>query len=283
MNLKKNYKHILIILVIFSILLVAMFCAISDYHRTPGYNIEPPIRPWQIIDPQSEYGMELTSIAEKAIEDEDFDNNYTSIQNIVQYAPNAVRLKFQSSKSFSSSQVYACGEFADTGTITFFEPDLDVYDVYNYHMGIYGNHLPENRRKYSKSFSGTIQKSGWGKDYNYRINGDSIELIDPATDNIVFILPDYKVNLYEDRNDTITEKINSEYPFARQLLSVGGEKPYAVIDLTQETKESWIVLDVFFDKEELYLLHTEEITQDIYNVVISHTVKYYNEEETAQD
>lgn len=98
----------------------------------------------------------------------------------------------------------------------------------------------------------------------------------------MFILSDYKVNLYEDRNDTITEKINSEYPFARQLLSVGEEKPYAVIDLTQETKESWIVLDVFFDKEELYLLHTEEITQDIYNVVISHTVKYYNEEETAQ-
>ncbi|WMW25452.1 hypothetical protein RE474_01650 [Methanolobus sediminis] len=285
MNLKNNYKHTLIILVIISILFVAMFCAISAYHRTSGYSSEIPIRPWNIIDPQSEYGIELTYIAEKAIEKECFDTNYISIQNIVQYAPNApnaAMLKFQSAKVLSSAKIYSCEDFADTGTITFFEPDLDVYDVYNYHMGIYENHLLENRRKYSKNVSGTIQKSGWGKDYNYRINGDSIELIDPVTNDIVFILPDYEVILKENRNSTITEKINSEYPFAQQLLPVDEEKPYAVIDVTQETKESWLVLDACFDEEELYLLHTGEITQDIYNVVISHTVRYYDEEETVE-
>lgn len=278
MGVKKNYKFTLSIVLIFSVLLVAMACAISDYHRTPAYNIDPPVRSWHLVDPQSEYGIELTAIAEKTIEEEGIDTSYIAIQNIVQDHPDSIRLRFQGAKIFSSAVIYSYEDLADEGTITFFEPDLDIYSVYNYHLGIYGNHLPENRRKYGQNVESIPQTSGWGKDCNYRINGDSIELTDPATNNVIFILSDHKVIQDESRTGTITEKVNSEYAFARQLLPVDEEKPYMVIDVTEETKESWSTIEVYFYEGKLYALYIKEGTQDIYNVEISHTVRYYDEE-----
>ncbi|SFM57241.1 hypothetical protein [Methanolobus profundi] len=278
MNLKMDYKFKLRIVVIISILLVAMVYAISDHHMILGYNNEPPVRPWNIIDPQSEYGIELISIAEKAIEKEGIDTNYIAIQNIAQIYPDNIRLRSQGANIFSSAVIYSYGDLADEGTIKFFEPDLDIYNVYNYHLGIYGNHLPENRGKYSKNVASIPQTSGWGKDYNYRINGDSIELTDPVTNNIIFILSDHKIVQDESRTGTITEKVNSEYAFARQLLPIDKEKPYMVIDITGETKENWSTMDVYFHEGQLYSLYIEEGTRDIYNVAISHTVIYYDEE-----
>lgn len=234
------------------------------------------------MDPQSEYAKELTSIAEKAMEEEEgIDTNYITVQTIVQDPPYAIRIRFQSAKSLSGAQVYSCGDLADTGTITFFEPHPDIYNIYNYHLGIYDNYLPENREKYSKNLANIPESSGWGKDYTYNIQGNSIELTDPETNDIMYVLPDYKVIKVESRTATITEKINSKYAFAQQLLPAGEEKPYVVID-AEETKESGLTMDVYFDDGQLFLLYMEDETQDMYDVSISHTLRYYSEERAVR-
>ncbi|MCQ6962302.1 hypothetical protein [Methanolobus chelungpuianus] len=124
---------------------------------------------------------------------------------------------------------------------------------------------------------------GQGKDYKYNIQGNSLELIDPLTNKIMFVLSDYTVILDENKVETVANEINSKYAYAQQPLPIDEEKPYIIMDVTMNDEDSWLSIDVDFYKEQLYSLHVEEGINEVtkagfHKTSVIHSVKYYNNE-----
>ncbi|MDY0387379.1 MAG: hypothetical protein RBT65_09685 [Methanolobus sp.] len=243
MEIKKSHKIVFIGIVVLSILLVTAVHAISEAHKTV------------VIDSQSDYGRELTSMAENAIEEEGIDTKYLFLKTIYYESADNIMLRFGGAKRFSNGVVYSHANLGEDETVTFFAADLDRYGVYTYYV------QPENGRISNKNVVSLSETYGQGKDYKYNVQGNSIELIDPATNKVMFVLSDYKVYQDENKADTIADEINSKYAYAQQPLPIDKEKPYIIIDVTGEETEGWLSIDVNFYKEQLYSLHIAHIPQ----------------------
>ncbi|SDF84587.1 hypothetical protein SAMN04488589_1502 [Methanolobus vulcani] len=259
MKFKGNYKIIFISITIVSIFLITAVYAINDSHKTV------------VIDTQSEYGRELTAIAEKAIEEEGIDTNYIHLRTIYYEYEDSIMVKFEGAKRYSNGVVYSHANLGEDETITFFAANLDRYGVYTYYV------QPENGRIYDKNVVTMSETYGQGKDYKYNIQDNSIELIDPVTNKVMFVLSDYEINKDEDKADTIADEINTKYDNAQQPLPINKDKPYIIMDLTMNDEDGWLLIDVNFYKEQLNFLHIEEGIKSPYTTTISNTVKYYDE------
>lgn len=260
MTLKKNYKLILISIAIISVLCIATVYGVSDTRKTV------------IINPQSEYGMELTTIAEKAIEEEGIDANYIAIQSIVQDSPDTIMLTFRGAQKFSNGVVYTNTDFNEEKPITFFAADLDRYGVYTYQA------QPENGKIYDKNAVLMDQTFGSGKDYLLYQNGNSIELIDSMINKTMFVFSDSKIVQDENKTNTIADEINSKYDFAQQPLPIDKEKPYIIIDVTVDDSKGWLVIEVAFYKGQLNSIHIEEGIKEFSKTTINHSVNYFDNE-----
>ncbi|SFM57259.1 hypothetical protein [Methanolobus profundi] len=260
MNLKENYKIIFIGIAIISVSFVTVIYEMSESHRHT------------IIDPQSEYGRELTAIAEKAIEGEGIDTRYLHSGNLVQKSSGTITLTFSGSKSYSSGVVYTHANFSEDETVTFFAADLDRYDL---------------RIQTGKKGVTLSEIYGYGKDYNYTIYDNSIELINPTTNKVMFVLSNYTVDQDDNKADIIADEINSKYASVQQPLPINKEKPYIIMDVNMNNKNGHLMIETAFYKGELYSMHIQESTKKedakkgLYTTTISHGVRYYDEEGEA--
>jgi hypothetical protein len=259
MKIKKSHKIVFIGIVVLSILLVTAVHAISEAHKTV------------VIDPHSDYGKGLAAIAEKAIEVEDIDTKYISLGTIYYEAEDTIMVKFKGAKRYSNGVIHSHADLSEDETITFFAADLDSYGVYTYYA------QPDNGRIYDKDVVTTTQTFGKGKDYTYNIQNNSIELIDPTTDKVMFVLSNYTISPDSNRTEIIADEINSKYAYAQQPLPINKEKSYIIMDLTMNNEDSLLFIEAIFSKEKLYSLHIEEMIKDFDTTTVSHTVKYYDE------
>lgn len=263
MQHKINYKLALISVIIISLLGIATVYTISEARKTV------------VVDPQSEYGKNLTDIAEKAIGDEGIDTKYVHLTTIYYETKDNIMVKFDGAKRYSNGVVYSHADFDEDETVTFFAADLDRYDIHTYHV------QPENGRIYDKNVVTMSETYGQGKDYKYNIQGNSLELIDPATNKVMFVLSDYTVIRDQNKVETVACEINSKYAYAQQPLPIDEEKPYIIMDVTMNDEDSWLSIDVNFYKEQLYSLYVEEgireITKtELHKTTVIDSVKYYN-------
>ena len=239
-KIKKSHWIIFIGIAILSISLIIAVHAISESRKTI------------VMDPQSDYGRELTVIAEKAIEEEGIDTNYICLSTIYYEMEDSIMVKYQGAKRYSNGVVYSHADLGEDETITFFAADLERYDVNTYYV------QPENGRIYDKNVVTMSETYGQGKDYTYNIRGNAIELIDPTTNKVTFVLSDYEINKDENKADTIADEINSKYTKAQQPLPIDKEKPYIIMDMTLNDEDGWLSIDVNFYKEQLNSLYIEE-------------------------
>ncbi|MCQ6962303.1 hypothetical protein [Methanolobus chelungpuianus] len=93
MKYKKNYKLTLISIILISMLCITTVYAISEARKTV------------VIDPQSEYGKNLTDIAEKAIGDEGIDTKYVHLTTIYYETKDNIMIKFEGAKRYSNGVV----------------------------------------------------------------------------------------------------------------------------------------------------------------------------------
>jgi hypothetical protein len=250
MKHKINYKLTLISIIVISILCIATVYAISEARKTV------------VIDPQSEYGKNLTGIAEKSIGNEGIDTKYIHLTTIYYETKDNIMVKFEGAKRYSNGVVYSHADFGEDETVTFFAADLGRYGVYC-----------------DKNFVCMDETYGQGKDYKYNIQGNSLELIDPATNKVMFVLSDYTVVRDENKVETIADEINSKYAYAQQPLPIDNGKPYIIMDVTMNDEDGWLSIDVDFYKEQLYSLHVEEGIKEVtktgfYKTAVIHSVKY---------
>lgn len=266
MNLREYYRIIFISITIISVSFVAVIYDISEAHK----NV--------IIDPQSEYGKKLTSIAEKAIEEQGIDTGYLHSGNLVQNSPDTITLTFTGSRSYSGAVVYSNAELGEGENLTFFAADLDRYEVHSYYA------QPENGRIYDKDGVIMSEIYGQGKDCSYNIQNNSIELTDPETNKVMFILSDYTVDQDENKADAVADEINSKFACAQQPLPIDKEKPYIIMDVNMNDENGHLMIETAFYKGELYSMHIEESTKEkntkkgLYTTTISHGIRYYDEE-----
>ncbi|MDI3487115.1 MAG: hypothetical protein PWQ63_1518 [Methanolobus sp.] len=265
MNFKENYKIILISIVIILISFAAVHYEMAEARK----NV--------IIDPQSEYGKELTAIAEKAIEEEGIDTRYLHSGNLVQKSSGTITLTFSGSRSYSGAEVYSNADFGEDEKITFFAADLDRYDIHTYST------QPENGRIYNKDGVTMSGIYGQGKDCSYNIQNNSIELADPETNKVIFILSNYTVNQHANKTDTIADEINSKFASVQQPLPIDKEKTYIIMDVNMNDENGHLTIETAFYKGELYSMHIQESTKEentkkgFYTTTISHGVRFYDE------
>ncbi|WMW25453.1 hypothetical protein RE474_01655 [Methanolobus sediminis] len=266
MNFKENYKIIFISIAIILISFTAVIYEMAEARK----NV--------IIDPQSEYGRELTSIAEKAIEEEGIDTRYLHSGNLVQKSSGTITLTFSGSRSYSGGVIYPNADFDEDETITFFAADLDRYDVHSYYS------QPENGRVYDEDGLIMSEIYGQGKNCSYNIQNNSIELIDSETNKVMFALSGYTVDKDENKTDTIADEINSKYASMQQPLPIDEEKPYIIMDVNMNDETGHLMIETAFYKGQLYSMHIQESTKEedtkngLYTTTISHGVRYYDEE-----
>ena len=261
MKIKKSYWVIFIVILLLSISLIIAVNAISESRKTI------------VIDSQSDYGRELTAIAEKSIEEEGIDTNYICLSTIYYETEDSIMIKYQGAKRYSDGIIYSHADLSEDETITFFAADLDRYGVYTYYV------QPEDDSEtvYDKNFVWMDETYGQGKDYTYNMRGNAIELVDPTTNKVTFVLSNYEVNKNENKADTIADEINSKYSRAQQPLPIDKEKPYIIMDMTLNDEDGWLSIDINFYKGQLNFVSIEEGIKSPYTTTISHTVKYYDE------
>jgi hypothetical protein len=235
--------------------------AISEYSKTGT------------IDPKSEQGQRLTTIAEKAIEEEGIDTSTIILESINQESSSQTLLTFHDVRTYSTGDVYANTNLTDQMKIAFyFSADLGKYAIYSYEV------QPENGRIYEENSLMMQEVNGYGNNLTLHKTADSIKLIDPETNKGKIIVLDYKI---QDQNisDAVADDVNSKYAFAKQPIPIDKGKPYLIIDTSNAERNTRLKVEVWFSEGELSSMHTEKtIIKDDWPTVI-HGGKYYNQKE----
>lgn len=250
MEVKKSHQIVFIGIVLLSILLVTAVHAISEAHKTV------------VIDPHSDHGRELTAIAEEAIAEEGIDTRYTSLQSIVQDSPDVIMLTFYNAERYSGGTLFSNTDFNEEKNVTFLALDIDRYDL----------HIQTNKKGVRKS-----ETYGYGNNYLYSRNNNSIEMVNPHTNKTVFVLSDYATIIDKNKTNLLVDEINSKYDSVQLAPVLDTEEPCMIIDVTNDDREGWLFIYVAFYKGQLNSIHIEEGIHDFYKTTISHTAKYYDE------